>query len=44
MSAPDAVDVCAGRPAEGGKCKFVTVRRSESTPTPVNFREAYAKD
>ena len=34
----DAVDGCAGRPAEGRRCKSVTVKAQRATPTPSHAR------
>ena len=33
-----AVDGCAGRPAEGRRCKSVTVKAQRATPTPSHAR------
>jgi len=38
MSANDGVDGCAGRPAEGRRCKSVTVKAQRATPTPSHAR------
>ena len=37
-SAHDVVDGCAGRPAEGRRCKSVTVKAQRATPTPSHAR------
>jgi len=34
----DDVDGCAGRPAEGRRCKSVTVKAQRATPTPSHAR------